>query len=166
MLVPISFFSSINLCKSPTPLFFILLFPSLLLAFFFPSHLPFVSFSFLSLPLFLTTSFPLHLFPGGQINIGVTLVPSSFKRPSIRNSPRLCVVQVVATPHSADWFTIALWMSLSHLIRMQSLEFHQSLAVNSAVIYSPIYDQGYIKGKETQLMNWYWSWMWNNHWIT
>lgn len=123
------------------------------LLFFFPSHLPFVSFSFLSLPLFLTTSFPLHLFPGGQINIGVTLVPSSFKRPSIRNSSRLCVVQVVVTPHSADWFTIALWMSLSHLIRMQSLEFHQSLAVNSAVIYSPIYDQGYIKGKETQLVN-------------
>lgn len=160
MLVPISFFSSINLCKSPTPLFFILLFPSLLLAFFFPFSPSLCFFLFPS-------PFPHHffppLFPGGQINIGVTLVPSSFKRPSIRNSSRLCVVQVVATPHSADWFTIALWMSLSHLIRMQSLEFHQSLAVSSAVIYSPIYDQGYIKGKETQLVNWDWSWMWNNH---
>lgn len=76
---PSCFFSLLTI-----PFFFFS--PSFLFPFFSPLLSPYIFF-----------------FPGGQIYTGFTLVDCSFKSPSVRNSPRLYVVQVVATPHSADW---------------------------------------------------------------
>lgn len=148
LLVPISIFTSVIICKIPTFFFFIP--PSFLLFFllFFPSHTPFVSFSFLSLPLFLITLSPLNLFllcKYTQVPPWYLVLSEDLQREFSQSLWGVGHGQplfrwLVYHSNLGD-FVQVIWWECSHC------RFLQSLAGNSAGIYSPIHAQGYRKGK-------------------